>query len=200
MKTFSNNHIMRKTVIALFVLTLTTFTGYCVPISFSVEYESSQEDGSTMTYLRFKSGDKKILLYPSKAWDIRGTPQAAFFALKDVPYAEAKFENAPTGMPVSFDEKNLETYRQLADSLLPKSITELAPLSEQQDSVQINGWKSFEQTYQYTYENLKFTHSIIIIKLGDEREMLITITARDTDYERLREGVHGILNSWNEPE
>lgn len=191
---------MRKCVIALIITILTPLVGNSAPINFTPEYESSQQDGTTLKYLRFKSGDKKILLYPSTNWNVKGSAGVAYFTDKETTFAEVKFENAPSGMPATFEEKGLETYRQIALTQFPRTATELTPLKEEAGTVTLNGWQSYEITYKYVNDKLKFTHSIIFLKLDKDREIRISASARDEDYEKFRRGVHMILNSWNEPE
>ena len=189
---------MRALALAAVMAALSSVAGRAETINFSPEYENSTQDGNPMRYLRFRCGPKKILLYPPKSWEIRGTSNAAYFSPQKTQFAEAKFENAPSGMPAAFDEKGLEGYRQVALSLIPRNAKDVIALNELPDAVTINNWTAFEKTHEYTADHLKFTHSILFLKLDAEREIRIQVTARNEDFAKFHRAVLAILNTWFE--
>jgi hypothetical protein len=190
---------MMKTPPLLVMLSLATLAAEAFAIDFTPRIADSIEDGVPMRRLYFTDDAQHIYYRPLPNWSRYGDVQGATFRPKDSG-GEIRIQNAPAGNAgIAFDAHGLETFRQIAQSLVPSGASQVTEIWEAVNPVVLQGWTSFEIGFDYVTASQHSCRSILFINLDSKRQIQFIVDASPAEFSPLYSSAYRTLASWYQP-
>ena len=183
----------RSTITFAFLAIVLTAKGGINLTPSASEYVS---EGIKYQKLVFQSDKQSVEYDPPPGWSFHGSAERVQLMPPKKRFAEALIEVVPLAVPQGLDEKIVKALAQQLVSSVPADSQFVTIVSEEQNSVLLDGKPSFEVTVSYKLIGEKFLKSALFVNLPDT-QLIFRLTARKDDFEALHSEFKRSIFSWH---
>jgi len=142
-------------------------------------------DGVSIPELLFSDGSQKVSYESPRGWSYSAVSSRNIrFQPPQVSQAETTIESIPMADEYQLDEKLIKTLKEDLVRSLPKSSTQIQVVSEVNDTLLINGHKTYEVTIGYQNYGQKYRISVLFANLG-RQQLRFRVFARASDFDQV---------------
>jgi hypothetical protein len=142
-------------------------------------------DGASIPELLFSDGSQKVSYESPHGWSYSAVSSREIrFQPPQVSQAETTIESIPMAEEYQFDEKFIKKLKEDLVRSLPKSSTQIQLVSEVNDTLLINGQKTYEVTIGYQNYGQKYRISVLFANLG-RQQLRFRVLARASDFDQV---------------
>ena len=142
-------------------------------------------DGVSIPELIFSDGSQKVSYESPRSWSYSAVSSRQIrFQPPQVSQAETTIESIPMADEYQFDEKLIKKLKEDLVRSLPKSSTEIQLVSEVNDTLLINGHKTYEVTIGYQNYGQKYRISVLFANLG-RQQLRFRVLALAADFDQV---------------
>ena len=185
--------MLLRTILAVLLATALTTARAAIDLT-PTAHESTCE-GFTFKELLFQDGKRQIVYQLPAKWTYRAGGDGLHLTPPQTAYADAIIQAAALPAPQRLDEKSIEAARQQFMSNFPPGSQMITLVSEEQNSVPLNGNATYEITASYQVMGETFLRSAVFSNLADT-QMCFRLTARKSDFGRLHQVFRASILSW----
>jgi hypothetical protein len=156
---------------------------------------SVTNDGPPVKRYFFQDGDKRLAFRIDNKMTVSGGNESAAFRFSDTRNAGMKLSKSPSTPQVSFDQKNLESYRMAARTFIPVNATGVQVEEEKPNAIAINGWVSQQFIFKYDLFGVPYRSSVTFLNYSEKQQIVVDVTAPAPDYEKTYFRGYRVLNS-----
>jgi|ERR1043166_422620 hypothetical protein len=157
-----------------------------------VEYKA---DGATLKHLEFSDAGKTITYQSPRGWDFTGSSTQLTLRPRDKTQVEATISRVALSQPANFDEESLKKLVGEAVMLVPRGGEKVTVVSQEKNSVLIQGRETFLITLSYMFFGQEYRRSILFLNRGNE-QIRSQLTCRAADFDQLHSAFLHSQLSW----
>ena len=142
-------------------------------------------EGFSFPELIFSDGPQQVSYEFPRGWSYSAISSRQIrFQPPQVSQAETTIESIPMADEYQFDEKLIKKLKEDLVRSLPKSSTQIQLVSEVNDTLLINGHKTYEVTIGYQNYGQKYRISVLFANLG-RQQLRFRVLARASDFDQV---------------
>ena len=142
-------------------------------------------DGVSVPELLFSDGSQKVSYESPRGWSYSAVSSREIrFQPPQVSQAETTIESVSMAEEYEFDEKLIQKLKEDLVRGLPKSSTQVQIVSEVNDTLLINGHKTYEVTIGYQNFGQKYRLSVLFTNFG-RQQLRFRVLARASDFDQV---------------
>ena len=164
-------------------------------INFTPTVNRYMSEGAEYANASFKDGSKTVSMAVPRTWICRGDASRLQFAPPNEALAEGVVQAVPGKGVMRFDEA---TVKALADQILstvPAGSQNVTLVSQQENTVIINGNLSHEFVVSYQVLGKSFLRSVIVVACVDQ-QLFFRFTAPKSVFDNLNRSFRQSIYSW----
>jgi hypothetical protein len=143
----------------------------------------------------FPDGKEEVAYDPPPDWKYRPGPQELLF-IPGPPQATVQISVVTLEVPLKFDTAGIEMLKAQTLAAVPQGAEEATVVSDDANFVATsNDYEDHEVIVQYTIQGVKARRSIAYVQKGALLLRFVT-SARDADFDEIREKLRASLYSW----
>ena len=167
-------------------------------LDFTVQHTSLEADGIQVDGCYITDGPSKIFLRILSTWKVFNTGQS-LDCLPDTAASKVRLERFPGAKLLTIDQTGGQELQQLATGQLPDDAKKVVALPVELNPLPLYGWSTMEATFRYEYFGQIVRRSVMYISMIPGRVVQFTVTAQDSDFDKVHKQARQLLGSWFEP-
>ena len=167
-------------------------------LDFTVQHESMVADAIPVNGTYITDGNSRIYLRIMANWKVFNDAQT-LECLPDTANSKLRLEHFSGPKLLTIDQAGARELQQLAATQILPDAKNVVALPPELNPLPLFGWNTLEVAHRYDYFGAPMRRSVMYVSMMPGRVVQLTVTAPDTDFDKVHKEARKFLGSWFEP-
>ncbi len=183
---------MNRTTLLAFACLFTALS--CKALDLTPHRRIAGVQDNTYRYY-FQDGPKKIAFRTDPSTSVDGSAGKASFEFNDLGTAGMTISRSSLTPDTPLEGASAKQYQDLAAASLPSGSAKVVLEKDVPNPITINGWTSHQYVFTCSYYGASLKRSVTILNFNKKDQLIISISATPSNYDKAYARGYAILNS-----